>query len=96
MAKLSKSQDHLDAINIWIQYDETTVENKLETPVECYKRLRQNIKDNFNKTWMLTPDQEAAFRLWETNLDTFYPFGVPTRTEIFEAAPERVYHILGI
>jgi hypothetical protein len=64
-----------------------------DTVVEFNTRLRNSVKNNFNKGF-LRGNMEDSFSEWYSNLNNL-PDNA-SRFEIFNAAPEQALHIVGL
>ena len=64
-----------------------------ETVEEYNTRLRNSVKNNFNKMF-LQDHHRQSFRDWETKLELLNNYA--TRWEIFSAAPESALHVVGL
>ena len=61
--------------------------------IEFNQRLRQSVKNNFNKS-LLTPSQDEIFREWEYKLETLSR--TLSRFDFFASAPPFALDIIGI
>ena len=64
-----------------------------ETVEEFNIRLRNSVKNNFNKI-LLREHHIQSFREWETKLELLNNYA--TRAEIFSAAPETALNVVGL
>lgn len=64
-----------------------------ETPEEMNSRIRDSIRDNFNKI-LLNKEQKDLFNVWEKEVDTLP--AIATREQLYGVAPEDCLHVIGL
>ena len=91
--KLKGLQDNDFLGNVEVMALIDTRYHSADSILEFNNRLRQSVKNNFNKI-LLTPSQNDIFREWENKLKTLsYTL---TRYEFFSTAPQYALDIIGI
>ena len=64
-----------------------------ESPEEMNSRIRDSIRDNFNKI-LLNKEQKDLFNVWEKEVDTLP--AIATRKQLYGVAPEDCLHVIGL